>query len=165
MTVHDTATMTGRTDTVGWPALDKMAAVAAVLVAVWCRSVGSSWTVEVHQLDGGAAPGTVVDWISSGIPISQPEPDVLARGLLAERGLQLFRNSSVGPCTSNRHGIGYVCTNTELLKLAQVVRDDATAIGVDPVVLAAQWVAAEFSADATASWIRVGIPSPQAAHR
>lgn len=118
MPVHDPATMTAQTDAVGWPAPDKIAAAASALAAVWCRSVGSSWTVEVHQLDDGAAPGTVVDWVNSGIPISQPEPDALARGLLAERGLQLFRNSSVGPCTSSRHGIGYVCANAELVKLA-----------------------------------------------
>lgn len=106
-----------------------------------------------------------MDWISSGVPISQPEPDALARGLLAERGLQLFPNSSVGPCTYSRHGIGYVCTNTELLKLAQVVGDDAANIGVDPVGLAAQWVGAGFSADAAASWIRAGIHSPQIAQQ
>lgn len=44
----DTATITDRTDTVGQPALEKMAAVVPVLAAVWCRSVGTSWTVEVH---------------------------------------------------------------------------------------------------------------------
>jgi hypothetical protein len=71
----DTATITGRTDTVGQRASDTMAAVVPVLAAVWCHSVGTSWTVEVHQLHGGTAPGTVVDWISSGVPISQPEPD------------------------------------------------------------------------------------------
>jgi hypothetical protein len=161
----DTATITGRADTVGQRASDTMAAVVPVLAAVWCRSVGTFWTVEVHQLDGGTAPGTVVDWISSGVPISQPEPDALARGLLAEHGLQLFPNSSVGPCTYSRHGIGYVCTNAELLKLAQVARDDAADIGADPVVLATQWSAAGFPADAAASCIRAGIPSPQTAQQ
>src|SRR5947199_435584 len=138
MTVTDTATITGRGETVGRPVLENRLAVAPVLAAVWCRSVGTSWTVEVHQLDGDTAPGTVVGWISSGVPISQPAPEALARGLLAERGLRLFPNSSVGPCTSSRHGLGYVCTNAELLKLGQVVSDDAPDIGVDPVVLAAQ---------------------------
>jgi hypothetical protein len=111
-----------------------------------------------------ARPGTVVDWVNSGVPISQPEPDALARGLLAERGLQLFRNSSVGPCTYSRHGIGYACTSAELIKLTQLVRD-AVEIGTDPVVLAAQWAAAGFSADTAASWIRAGIQSPQVAQQ
>jgi hypothetical protein len=122
-------------------------------------------------LDGGTSPTRrrhgVRDGrglISSGVPISQPEPDALARGLLAEHGSQLFRNASVGPCTYSRHGIGYVCTNVEFTKLAQVVRVDAAEIGADPVVLAAQWVAAGFSADAAASWIRMEIHSPSVAH-
>jgi hypothetical protein len=84
-------------------------ATAPVLAVVWCRSVGTSWTLELHQLDGGTAPGTIVDWISSGVPISQPKPDALARGLLAERGLQLFGDSCAGPGTHSRHRIGYVC--------------------------------------------------------
>jgi len=50
-----------------------------------------------------------VDWVSSGVPISQPVPDGLARELLAERGLQLFGDSSAGPGTHSRHRIGYVC--------------------------------------------------------
>ena len=165
MPVNETATITGQKDAVGRLALDNTAAVAPVLGAVWCRSVGTSWTVELHELDGDTAHGAIVDWISSGVPISQPEPDTLACGLLAERGLQLFHNSSVGPCTYSRHGIGYVCTNAELTKLAQVVRDDAAKIGVDPVVLAAQWVAAGFSADAATSWIRAGIHAPQVAQQ
>lgn len=57
---------------------------------VWCRSVAASWTLELHQLAGGAAPVTIVDWISSGVPISHPVPDALACELLAERGLRLF---------------------------------------------------------------------------
>ena len=68
------------------------AGASGVLAAVWCRSVGTSWTLELHQLDeGGPGRGRVVDWVSSGVPISQPQPDALARELLAERGLALFR--------------------------------------------------------------------------
>jgi hypothetical protein len=37
-----------------------------VLVAVWCRSVGTTWTLELHELDSGMTLGTLVDWISSG---------------------------------------------------------------------------------------------------
>jgi hypothetical protein len=94
------------------PTLDPTAAVAPVLAAVWCRSVGTSWTLELHQLDsGGTTPRTIVDWITSGVPISHPQPDALAHDLLAERGLHLFHDPSAGPDTHNRRGIGYVCTN------------------------------------------------------
>lgn len=93
---------------VGRPPSDDVDAAAPVLAVVWCRSVGASWTLEFHQLDGGRAPGTIVDWISSGVPISQPVPDGLARELLAERGLRLFGDSSAGPGTHSRHRIGYV---------------------------------------------------------
>jgi hypothetical protein len=146
---------------VGRPASHHVAAVAPVLAAVWCRSVGTFWTLELHQLDSGAAPGTIVDWISSGVPITQPEPPkALDRELLAERGLHLFHDPSAGPGTHNRRGIGYVCPDAELITLAHLVRDDATEAGVHPVVLAAQWIAAGVSA---ARWIRQRVHPPQAA--
>ncbi len=147
------------------PTSDDVAAAAPVLVAVWCRSVGTSWTLELHEFGPGMAPGKIMGWISSGVPISQPEPEALARELLAERGLQLFRDSSAGPDSHSRHGIGYVGGDAELIKLAHVVRDDAAETGVHPVVLAAQWVAAGFSADAAAGWIHVGVRSPQEAQQ
>jgi hypothetical protein len=109
MRTTETATITNWKYPVGRPPSDNVNAAAPVLAVVWCRSVGTSWTLELHQLDGGTAPGTVVDWISSGVPISQPVPDALAHELLAERGLQLFSDSSAGPCTHSRHRIGYVC--------------------------------------------------------
>ncbi|MGH3794232.1 MAG: hypothetical protein ACRDSP_05020 [Pseudonocardiaceae bacterium] len=155
-------TTTGREYEVGRPASDDVVATG-VLAALWCRSVGTSWTLELHELDGGTALGAIMDWISSGVPISQPEPEALARELLAERGLELFCDSSAGPGTHSRHGIGYVSANTELMRLAHLVRDAAAETGVHPVVLATQWVAAGFSADAAASWIRDGVRSPQVA--
>ncbi|MGH4008113.1 MAG: hypothetical protein ACRDTH_08145 [Pseudonocardiaceae bacterium] len=147
------------------PTSDDVAASAPVLAAVWCRSVGSSWTLELHQLGRGTALGTVTDWISSGVPISQPEPEALARTLLAERRLHLFRDSSAGPGTHNRHCIGYVCKNAELIRLAHLVRDDATGSGLHPVVLAARWIEAGFSADDAAGWILLGVSSPQQAQQ
>jgi hypothetical protein len=108
------------------------------------------------------APGTIVDWISSGVPISQPEPEALARELPAECWLHLFRDPSAGPCTRSRHSIGYVCSDAELIELAYIVRDYVTETRVHPVVLAAQWAAAGFSAAAAARWIRQGVQSPQA---
>jgi hypothetical protein len=141
-------------------------ATAPVMAVVWCRSVGTSWTLELRELDDGTALGMILDWISSGVPIAQPEPaDALARELLAERGLQLFHNSSASPCTDSRHGIGYVCRDAELVKLTDVVQDAAAEAGVHPVVLASQWVAAGFSADAAAEWIRKGMHSPQVAQQ
>lgn len=86
-----------------------------VTVAMWCCSVGATWTIELHRLDRGTALGTIVDWISSGVPISQPEPEEeLARELLAERGLHLLRDSRAHPSTHCRHSIGYVCSNADL---------------------------------------------------
>jgi hypothetical protein len=103
MTINETAVTRYP---VGQPTSDDVASVAPVLAAVWCRSVGTTWTLGLHQLSRGTPRTTLVDWISSGVPISQPEPDAL----LAERGLRLFRDSSADPCTHNRRGIGYVTT-------------------------------------------------------
>jgi hypothetical protein len=135
-------------------------AVAGVLAAVWCRSVGASWTLEVHELGRGRALGTIMDWISSGVPISQPEPEELARELLTERGLYLFDDSSAGPCTHNRRGIGYVSRNAELIKLAYRVREDAAETTAHPLVLATQWIMAGFSADVELL-DQVGLTAPE----
>lgn len=124
-------------------AVDGGATGAPVLVAAWCCSVGATWTVELHELGPDTTLGTIVDWISSGVPTSQPEPDeAFVRALLADRGLRLYRDSAAGPCTPSRHGIGYVCGDTEVIALAHRVRDVAAAAGVHPVLLAAQWIAA-----------------------
>lgn len=166
MRTDETATITVGNYAVGRAQSTKMAAAVRVLVAVWCRSVGTSWTLELHELHGGPARGRVVDWIISGVPISQPEPDAaLARELLAARGLHLFGDSSAGPSTHSRRGIGYGCPNAELITLAHLVADDAAGAEVHPMLLAARWVAAGFSADAAAGWIRQGVQSPQAAQQ
>lgn len=74
------------------------AAPVPVLAAVWCCSVGVMWTVELHERGHGMALGTIVDWISSGLPISEPEPTAaLAHELLAQRGFQLSPDTSAGP--------------------------------------------------------------------
>jgi hypothetical protein len=118
-----------------------------VLVAVWCCSVGATWTVELYELDAGATLGSLADWISSGVPTSQPEPEEASvRMLLADRGLNLYPDSAVGPCGHSRRCIGYVCGDAELIALAKLVRDVAAVAGVHPVMLAKQRIAAGLSA-------------------
>jgi hypothetical protein len=163
MKTNEATRIPGRTNDVAQPTSGSGVATAPVLTAVWCRSVGTSWTLELRELDGGTTPGTILDSISSGMPIAQPEPQALAKEILAERGLRLFPDSSAGPCTYSRRGIGYVCTDVELIKLAYRVWNDTAAIEIHPVVLAARWIAAGFSADAAARWIHMGVHSPQAA--
>jgi len=91
------------------PAGQPVAIGTRVLVAVWCRSVGTIWTLELHELDPGMTLGTLVVWISSGVPTSQPQPDdALAHQLLANRGLHLYPDSTAGPSTPSRSSIGYV---------------------------------------------------------
>ncbi|MGH4022238.1 MAG: hypothetical protein ACREX8_22310 [Gammaproteobacteria bacterium] len=127
--------------------------------------MGGTWTLELHELDRGTTLGTMVDWISSGVPVSQPEPGELAHELLAERDLHLFSDSSVGPSTHSRRGIGYVCSQAELIELAHRVRDDGVEVGMHPVALAASLVATGLSADAAAAWIRAGVRSPRVAQQ
>jgi len=82
---------------------------AEVMAAVWCRSVGSAWTLELRELDRDTGLGPIRDWISSGVPISQQvPPETLARSLLAEHGLALIRVPATGPGTHTRRPIGYV---------------------------------------------------------
>jgi hypothetical protein len=120
-------------------------AVTPVLAAVWCRSVGTTWTVELHQLDRGTALGTTVDWISSGVPTSQRQPhEDMARELLAGRGLHLYPDSTAGPCTHSRYSIGYVCADAQVIALAYRLHEVAATAGIHPVTLAAQRIAAEF---------------------
>ena len=166
MTGSEVVTITGREHALERPTSHHPTAAAPVLVAAWCRSVGTFWTLELHRVDGGTAAGTIVDWITSGVPISQPEPHALTRELLAERGLHLFEDSSADPGTQqHRHRIGYVCADAEVIKLAHLVRDDAIKAEMHPVALASQWIAAGFSANAAAGWIRQGIHSPHTALR
>ncbi len=117
-----------------------------VLAAVWCRSVGTTWTVELHKLDRGTALGTTVDWISSGVPTSQRQPhEDMARELLASRGLHLYPDSTAGPCTHSRYSIGYVCADAQVISLAHRLQEIAATAGIHPLTLAARRIAAEFS--------------------
>jgi hypothetical protein len=121
--------------------------VVPVLAAVWCSSVGTTWTVELHQLDRGAAWGTTVDWISSGVPTSLPSPaEGMAHQLLAGRGLALYPDPTAGPCTHSRYSIGYVCADARVITLAHRLREVAATTGTHPITLALQQLAAGFSA-------------------
>jgi hypothetical protein len=149
-TKENTATITASPSTVQGPTWGDVTAAAPVLTAaMWCSSVGTTWTLELHTWARRTAYGTLVDWISSGIPITQPVPaNRLARELLTERGLYLLVDSTVEPNADSRHGIGYVCADAELITLAHRIRDEAVESGVHPVVLAAQRIATGYIAGA-----------------
>ena len=156
MTSYDTATL----ESASGPSGDQ-AVTVTVLAVVWCRSVGTCWTLELHQLRRGTPRTTLVDWINSGVPITQPQPpEALARQLLAEHRLWLFCDSLAGPCIGTRHGIGYASSDADLIALAYLVANEAPETERHPVMLAAQWVAAGFSAEAAARWIHKGVHSP-----
>jgi hypothetical protein len=114
-------------------------------LAVWCSSVGTTWTLELHEPTPDTTLGPLVDWISSGIPTSQPGPDkAKARALLAERGLHLCSETPVGPCTHSRRSIGYVSADSEVITQAHRVRDAAA--GARPVLRTAQRLTAASAA-------------------
>jgi len=133
---------------------------AMVLTAIWCCSVGLTWTLELRQVDRDSGLGALVDWISSGVPVTQPVPDTLASELLAARGLWLFRDAFPEPPSGSRHRIGYVSAEAELATLAHQVREEAAQAGVHPVMLAA-WQTAGFSTAAASGWIRAGCLFPK----
>lgn len=137
---------------------------APVLAAVWCCSVGSTWTLELHEVHQNLQLGPIVDWISSGVPVTQPEPDTQTCDLLATRGLWLFADPSPHPRGKSRHRIGYVCADAELINLADLVRDQAVKTDLHPVLLAASWIAAGFSAQAATAWIQAGCHTPTNHH-
>lgn len=146
-TIGNTTTTTAPTSTIVGQTWGDVTAVAPSLAAaVWCSTVGTTWTLELHHLARGSTRGTL-DWISSGIPTSQPVPDGVARQLLADRGLHLFFDSTV-PNVRRRRSIGYVCADAGLITLADRIRAEAAEAGVHPVLLAAQRIATGSHADA-----------------
>jgi anti-sigma B factor antagonist len=133
---------------------------APVLTVLLCCSVGSIWALELREFDPGTGLGALIDWISSGVPVTQPEPDTQAHELLAARGLWLFRDSSARSLVGSRHRIGYACSDAELITLAHLVRDDAIQAGLHPVMLAA-WIRAGYSVNTAEGWIRAGCLFPR----
>jgi len=131
----------------------------SIMTVFWRSLMRSVWILELCEFNRGRGPGTVVDWINSGVPVTQPAPDV-AQELLAAHGLWLFRDPSEEFPAGSRHRIGYACADAELIMLADLARDDATRAGLHPVVLAA-WVAAGYSTDTAVGWIHAGCPFPR----
>ena len=152
----DPATGLGRTTT----AIPAHLLCAPVLTAVWSRLVGSTWTVELrpHHPDGTLGP--IVDWISSGIPISEPPPTALTHTLLTRHGSALFPDTTCPPRTPGRHSIGYVSPNPELIALAHLLHNQPTPHDTHPVLLATSWITAGFTPAQAASCIHAGTPPP-----
>ena len=131
-----------------------------VLTAMWCCSVGITWTLELRRFDRDTGLGELVNCISSGVPVTQAVPDTLAPELLAARGLWLFRDGSPASPPGSRHRIGYASADADLITLAHLVGDDAARAGVHPVMLAV-WNMAGFSTTAATGWMRAGCLFPQ----
>lgn len=137
--------------------VDRVAVSSAVFTASWCRSVGTTWTVELRSLDR-AELGCPVEWICSGVPTQQPAPERQTDDLLRERGLLLF---PVDPAeatsrTRSRRLIGYVTRDPEVARLAQMLAGPADAGCDHPMILAARWVQSGYSADAAVRRITTG---------
>jgi hypothetical protein len=140
-----------------------------VFTASWCRSVGTTWTVELRSVDEGAL-GRPVEWICSGVPTQQPAPERQIADLLGERDLLLFPADHSGsdmvdraPRTRSRRLIGYVTRDRELMRLALQLADVVDPEWDHPMVVAARWIQAGHSADAAMPWITAGANWPKAA--
>jgi anti-sigma B factor antagonist len=136
-------------------------APAPILTAFWCCSVGVTWTLELRELGRDTELGPIADWISSGVPVTRPRPDALTDELLAAYGLRFFPDPSTDSYIGTRCRTGYVCADAEVIRLAHLVRDPAAEAKLHPVVLAASWIVAGFSADTAAGWIRAGCLLPR----
>jgi hypothetical protein len=143
-----------------------------VFTASWCCSVGATWTVELRSVDR-AALGRPVEWICSGVPTQQPAPEHQTADLLRERDLLLFPVDPVQspPRTRSRRLIGYVTREPQVMRLAMMLADTEDHTGHDsgytgcehPMLLAARWIQAGYSAEAAIRWITAGVRWPKAA--
>jgi len=103
------------------------------------------------------------------VPTEQPAPERQTADLLAERGLRLFPISPPNPMVSpprsrSRRPIGYVTRNPEVLRLAVMLHDVVDASRDHPMLVAARWIQAGYSADMAARWIIGGVIWPRVAH-
>jgi hypothetical protein len=103
------------------------------------------------------------------VPTQQPAPEHQTADLLRERDLLLFPVDPVQspPRTRSRRLIGYVTRDPEVIRLALRLADtvdDARDTGYEhPMLLAARWVQAGYSAEAAIRWITAGVRWPKAA--
>ncbi|MBV8995157.1 MAG: hypothetical protein JO287_16005, partial [Pseudonocardiales bacterium] len=123
--------------------------------------------MELRSADD-AALGRPVEWIGSGTPTEQPTPERQTADLLRERGLLLFPVSpddagDFPPRSRSRRLIGYVTRDTEVFRLAMMLRDMVDANSDHPMVMAARWIGAGYSADMAARWILRGVNWPTVA--
>jgi hypothetical protein len=123
--------------------------------------------MELRSADD-AALGRPVEWICSGIPTEQPAPERQTADLLRERGLLLFPvspDSAVDspPRSRSRRLIGYVTRDSEVFRLAIMLREVVDAGRDHPMVVAARWIKAGYSADTAARWIIGGVRRPKVA--
>lgn len=131
----------------------------AVLTVSWCCSVGSTWALLLrdHDLPIRSDPSV---WISSGVPISEPTPDSLARELLAQHSYRLFHDPEYSQRTRSVRRLGFASRDAELILLAETIRAQPVEHLEHPLALAVRWAAAGFSARAAMGWVRSGILSP-----
>ncbi len=141
---------------------------SCVFAASWCCSVGMSWTVELRPVEEGVLTGPAVEWICSGVPTQLPAPERQTVHLLGERGLLLYPGDSLeqvklAPRARSRRLIGYVTRDPEVIALALTLADALDEGPDHPMVIAARWIQAGYSADTAASWITAGIAWPEVA--
>jgi hypothetical protein len=132
-----------------------------VLTVSWCCSVGSTWALLLHEHDLAIRPRRS-GWISSGVPITEPAPDSLAAGLLAQRSYRLFYDPDNSRRTRSVRRLGFVSRDAALMLLAETIRAQPVEHLEHPVALAARWIATGFSARAATNWVRAGILAPEA---
>jgi hypothetical protein len=110
-------------------------------------------------------PGHPVEWICSGVPTQQPAPERQLADLLRERDLLLFPVDPIEPIpqTRSRRLIGYVTRDAEVLRLALMIANVVDGGRDHPMVLAARWIQAGYTADAAARWVTAGVNWPKAA--
>lgn len=116
-----------------------------------------------------ALTGPVVEWICSGVPTRLPTPERQTVDLLGEHGLLLFPEDPVeavesSPRARSRRLIGYVTRDPEVIALALMLADAVGDRGDHPMVLAARWIQAGYSADPAASWVAAGVNWPEVAN-
>ncbi|MGH3721812.1 MAG: hypothetical protein ACRDRI_23800 [Pseudonocardiaceae bacterium] len=97
------------------------------------------------------------------MPITEPAPESLAHGLLAEHGFWLFPDANPTRRTRSVRRVGSVSRDAELIWLAQAIREETSGTPERPLTLATRWRAAGFSATTALSWVHSGILTPEAA--